>query len=133
MSTPAAVPPQAEPLNMAAEHELLRADFQELIDQRTAIENKMEGMHVRLSELGRIAAFEEFSSQPFPKSIKTLVYFGLDCEFIGEAMGLEGDALENFIISLEDLEDTIIVELLLNEDLSFSFGPVTIESQEESK
>ena len=132
MSTPDAAPPQAEPLSLTKEYELLRADFQDLIDQRTAIERKMEGMHGRLNELGRIAALEDFSSQPFPKSIKTDAYLGLNGGFIGEALGLEGKELESFIMRLESLDD-ISIEILINEDLSFSFGPVTVKPQDEGE
>lgn len=130
MSTSDVVPPQAEPLSLTREFELLQTDYQGLVDQRTAIERKMDGMGERLNELSRIAALKDLSSQQFPKSISTDVYLGLNGEFIGEALGLEGDTLESFIMRLEDLDD-LMIELLINEDLSFSFGPIKVQEKNE--
>lgn len=126
MSTSDAAPPQAEPIITETEFEHLQADYQDLVDQRTDIERKMDGMGERLNELIRIAALKDISSQQFPKSIHTDVYLGLNAEFIGEALGLEGDTLESFIIRLEDLDD-LSIEVLVNEDLSFSFGPIIVK------
>ena len=111
------------------EFETLQKEFDDLIAQRSAIESEMEELYPRLNELDRAATLKEFSSLPFPKSIKTDADLCFNSDFIGEALGLEGDALTDFVEKL-DAQDSVVIEILISEDLSISFGPITVKPRD---